>query len=444
MKDLTKGPVLKLLLIFSLPILLGNILQQFYNLGDTIIVGRTLGMDDLAALGATASIVELIFSMINGFAIGFSILTGIAFGAKNEKRVKEVIAKGIILSILLTLVLTISLFFGIKPVLRILQTPEDIIEKSFSYVSVIILGIAVTMAYNLIANTLRALGDSLFPLIALAISSMLNLLLDLIFIKFLGMGIMGAGIATLLAQMISVGVCILYIMKKCPIMHLQKEDFLAKNVSLMELFVSGMGMAMMHSIVATGSIILQSGINSLGTITIAAHTAARKISSLCMMPNGTLSAALVSFTSQNFGAQKPKRIREGILKAVLMGIIWGLFAMIIIRLFGSKLVGMITADASEEVMKTACRYLKINVNVIFYAFLATLCLVRAALQGLGKKVIPIVASITEMGGKALIVFLFVSKYGYTAVCYCEPILWIVGTIIVLVPLIQFFMESKEE
>ena len=183
MKDLTKGPVLKLLLLFSLPILLGNILQQFYNFGDTMIVGRTLGIDDLAAVGATSSIVEMIFSLVNGFTIGFSILTGVAFGARDEERVRQVIAKGILVCAFLTVLLTALLLLGIRPALIALHTPADILDKSLSYVRVIILGIVVTMTYNMIANTLRALGNSVFPLIALAISSMLNLLFDLFFIR---------------------------------------------------------------------------------------------------------------------------------------------------------------------------------------------------------------------------------------------------------------------
>lgn len=443
MKDLTKGPVLKLLLYFSLPILLGNILQQFYNLGDTIIVGRTLGINDLAAIGATSSIVEMLFALINGFTIGFSILTGIAFGAKDEMRVKIVIAKGIFLCAILTILLTACFLIGIKPALRALHTPEDIIETSLSYVHVIIFGIIITMTYNMIANTLRALGNSVFPLIALAISSMLNLLLDLFFIRVLHMGIMGAGIGTLVAQMISVIVCIIYIIKKCPIMHIRKEHFKGSGVSLLELFTSGAGMALMYSIVSTGSIILQSGINSLGTDTIAAHTAARKIASLCMMPFATMSAALVTFTSQNVGAGKPNRIREGLIKALFLAFIWGLVAMIFIHMFGKNLISLITTDSNEYVLTTAFRYLKINVNLPFYCFLAVLCFFRSSLQGMGQKIIPIIGSLTEMIGKAVFVFLFVPRMGYYAVCLCEPVLWIICSFIVLVPMLQFFRQNSQ-
>lgn len=442
MKELTKGPVLKLLLYFSLPILLGNILQQFYNFGDTMIVGQTLGIDDLAAIGATSSIVEMMFSLVNGFTVGFSILTGIAFGAKNEERLKQVIAKGIIVSTILTLILTIVLLLGIRPALLALHTPEDIIDKSLSYVRVIIYGIIITMAYNLIANTLRALGDSVFPLIALAISSILNLLFDLFFIKVLHMGIMGAGIATLLAQVISVVVCLIYIVKKCPLVHVKKEHFTAKGVSLSELIASGAGMALMYSIVSVGSIILQSGINSLGTDTIAAHVAARKIASLCMMPFATMSASLVTFTSQNLGAGKPERIKEGLIKSLGLAFAWGLIAMLAIRIFGKQLVSLITTDSNAYVLSTAMRYLKINVNLPFYCFLAVLCFFRSSLQGLGQKIIPIIGSLTEMIGKAVFVFLFVPKMGYMAVCLCEPVLWIVCSFIVIFPMTKFFRQTK--
>ena len=442
MKDLTKGPVLKLLLLFSLPILLGNILQQFYNFGDTMIVGRTLGIDDLAAVGASSSIVEMIFSLVNGFTIGFSILTGVAFGARDEERVRQVIAKGILVCAFLTVLLTALLLLGIRPALIALHTPADILDKSLSYVRVIILGIVVTMTYNMIANTLRALGNSVFPLIALAISSMLNLLFDLFFIRVLHMGIMGAGIATLLAQIISVIVCLIYIIKKCPLLHVKKKHFTAKGVSVSELIASGAGMALMYSIVSTGSIILQSGINSLGTDTIAAHTAARKICSLCMMPFGTMSTCLVTFTSQNFGARKMNRIKEGLCKALGLAFIWGLLAMIGIRLFGRVLISLITTNSNTYVLSTAMQYLKININLPFYCFLAVLCFFRSTLQGLGQKIIPIIGSLTEMVGKAVFVFLFVPKMGYPAVCFCEPVLWIICSFIVIFPMAKFFRQTK--
>ena len=269
MKELTKGNPTKLLLLFSLPILLGNILQQFYNLGDTIIVGRTLGISELAAVGSTTAIVSLLFSMINGFCIGFSILTANAFGAKDENRIKETIAKSIVLMFLITITMTVLGLIFIRPLLTVLHTPADIMEDSIAYIQVIFLGLIVTAAYNLISNMLRALGDSVFPLIALAISSTLNLGLDLFCIKGLGLGIRGASIATVIAQLISVIVCLVYVIRKIPYMHIRPEHFKWNGKTVTDLLTSGAGMALMYSIVDIGSIILQSGINSLGTEIIA-------------------------------------------------------------------------------------------------------------------------------------------------------------------------------
>ena len=302
MKELTKGNPTKLLLLFSLPILLGNILQQFYNLGDTIIVGRTLGISELAAVGSTTAIVSLLFSMINGFCIGFSILTANAFGAKDENRIKETIAKSIVLMFLITITMTVLGLIFIRPLLTVLHTPADIMEDSIAYIQVIFLGLIVTAAYNLISNMLRALGDSVFPLIALAISSTLNLGLDLFCIKGLGLGIRGASIATVIAQLISVIVCLVYVIRKIPYMHIRPEHFKWNGKTVTDLLTSGAGMALMYSIVDIGSIILQSGINSLGTEIIAAHTAARKVFSFSILPISTLAASLVTFTSQNTGA----------------------------------------------------------------------------------------------------------------------------------------------
>lgn len=441
MKELTKGSPLELLLLFSLPILLGNILQQFYNLGDTVIVGRTLGIRELAAVGAVSFIVELLFSLISGFTTGFSILTGNAFGAGDEERVRQVIAKSLLLCGVIVVFLTAAGLIFIRPLLLLLHTPADIIGDSLVYIRILFFGIIITMTYNLIASMLRALGDSIFPLIALAISSLLNLALDLILIKVFHMGIRGAAIATVFAQFISVVVCLVYIVKKCPLLHIRREHFVSSDIAISDLFVSGAGMALMYSIVSIGSIILQSGINSLGTDIIAAHTASRKILSFSIMPFATMSSSLVTFTSQNMGAQKPERVKEAVLKSILLGLVWGLIAMTVIYTFGGQLVNVITKSQSSTVTATAVKYLRININLPFFAFLTALCFFRSTLQGLGQKIIPICASLIEMIGKAVIAFTLVPKLGYTAVCICEPVLWVICCLIVTVPMIKFLKTA---
>lgn len=441
MKELTKGSPLELLLLFSLPILLGNILQQFYNLGDTVIVGRTLGIRELAAVGAVSFIVELLFSLISGFTTGFSILTGNAFGAGDEERVRQVIAKSLLLCGVIVVFLTAAGLIFIRPLLLLLHTPADIIGDSLVYIRILFFGIIITMTYNLIASMLRALGDSIFPLIALAISSLLNLALDLILIKVFHMGIRGAAIATVFAQFISVVVCLVYIVKKCPLLHIRREHFVSSDIAISDLFVSGAGMALMYSIVSIGSIILQSGINSLGTDIIAAHTASRKILSFSIMPFATMSSSLVTFTSQNMGAQKPERVKEAVLKSILLGLVWGLIAMTVIYTFGGQLVNVITKSQSSTVTATAVKYLRININLPFFAFLTALCFFRSTLQGLGQKIIPICASLIEMIGKAVIAFTLVPKLGYTAVCICEPVLWIICCLIVTAPMIKFLKTA---
>lgn len=372
MKELTKGNPTKLLLLFSLPILLGNILQQFYNLGDTIIVGRTLGISELAAVGSTTAIVSLLFSMINGFCIGFSILTANAFGAKDENRIKETIAKSIVLMFLITITMTVLGLIFIRPLLTVLHTPADIMEDSIAYIQVIFLGLIVTAAYNLISNMLRALGDSVFPLIALAISSTLNLGLDLFCIKRLGLGIRGASIATVIAQLISVIVCLVYVIRKIPYMHIRPEHFKWNGKTVTDLLTSGAG--------------------------------------------------------------KPERVRAGIKSATILGFVWSLVAFFLLYFGGAALVRMIT-DSDTFVIGTAVKYLRINVP--FYAFLCILCFFRSTLQGLGQKIIPVIASIIELSGKAIIVFVLVPRMGYLAVCICEPILWILSGILVSVPMYRF-------
>ena len=389
MKELTKGNPTKLLLLFSLPILLGNILQQFYNLGDTIIVGRTLGISELAAVGSTTAIVSLLFSMINGFCIGFSILTANAFGAKDENRIKETIAKSIVLMFLITITMTVLGLIFIRPLLTVLHTPADIMEDSIAYIQVIFLGLIVTAAYNLISNMLRALGDSVFPLIALAISSTLNLGLDLFCIKGLGLGIRGASIATVIAQLISVIVCLVYVIRKIPYMHIRPEHFKWNGKTVTDLLTSGAGMALMYSIVDIGSIILQSGINSLGTEIIAAHTAARKVFSFSILPISTLAASLVTFTSQNIGARKyhnlDRVIRNCLLCVVVTGLVLGGGA----ALAGHQLLRFYSSDTA--VIATGAERLRLICG--FYLLCGIMDVLASSLRGLGYSVLPMVVSL---------------------------------------------------
>ena len=410
MRDLTKGSIIRLMLLFSLPILLGSLFQQAYNLVDIIIVGKKLGELSLSAVGSTTAVVSLMFNIINGLCTGFAIPVAKHYGANDMNKVRRTVAGMITYSAIITAVIMALCIVFVEPLLTVLNTPAEIFEQAKLYLTIVAGGLIVTLIYNLEANILRALGDSVVPLIILVISAVLNVGLDFLFIFGFGMGVDGAALATVIAQLISAIVCFVYLIKKCPFLKLGRSDFRLHGEEIKSLLASGLGMALMYSIVDIGSIVLQNGINGLGTGIISAHTAARKIFSFTIMPFSAISATLVTFVSQNLGA--------------------GFFDRIIVYLFGEQLVLMIAPADNREIIDTAVNYLRINVP--FYYALNTLLSLRCTLQGLGKSVVPIGASIVEMIWKIVTVVAVIPVCGYFGVCISEPIIWTASGLLVAV------------
>ncbi len=439
MKDLTKGSILKPMIMFSLPILLGSVFQQAYNLIDIIIVGKKLGELSLSAVGATASVVSLLFNIINGLCTGFAIPVSRYYGSGDYDKMRNAIAGMISFSAVAAAILSAACLIFINPLLALLNTPEEIFAEAGTYLTIIASGLIVTLIYNLEANILRAVGDSVVPLIILIISAVLNVLLDLLFIFAFQMGVEGAALATVIAQLISAVICFIYLIKKCPFLKLRSKDFRFKNSGVGLLLSSGLGMALMYSIVDIGSIVLQNGINGLGTEIISAHTASRKIFSFTIMPFSAISATLVTFVSQNLGAGRADRIKKGIKYGLLIGFAWSTIAVALIYLFGEYLVLMIAPADNRFIIDTAVNYLRINVP--FYYALTVLLSLRCSLQGLGKSVVPITASIIEMAWKIVTVVCIIPVCGYFGVCISEPIIWVASGLLVTIIAIKTLKKT---
>lgn len=419
--NLLKGNILKSLIIFAIPIFISNVFQQLYNTVDTMIVGNFLKDTSLAAMGACTAIFELMVGFAVGVGSGMSIVAARFFGAEDTEKLKKSVAGSIIIGIFISLFIMAISRICLMPLLRILDTPSEIIDESYSYISTVTMYVGVMFLYNLCAGLLRAIGNSIMPLVFLIISSILNVVLDLMFITKFNMGIHGAAVATVLSQAVSGVLCIIYILKKTKILVPSKKHFKFDKLLYKELAGQGLSMGLMLSIVSTGTVILQSSINKLGYLIIAGHTSARKLSSLFTMPIGTLAVSLATFISQNKGADNKQRIVKAVRYCNIMSIVYAAFISAILLFCASFLVKLLSGSSQHDVIYNGARYLIINAP--FYSVLGILLNLRNALQGLGEKIIPLVSSIIEFSGKVVFVILFIPQLKYFGVIICEPVIW---------------------
>lgn len=424
--DLLHGPIFKSLVIFAIPLLISNVFQQLYNTVDTMIVGNYLGDVSLAAIGSCTSIYDLLVGFALGIGNGLSIVTARSFGSGDHKLLKKSVASSIVIGVVSSIVITIIGTIILHPLLVLLDTPANIIEEAYSYISVITLFIIVMFAYNLCAGLMRAIGNSFIPLIFLIVSSCCNVVLDILFITSFNMGIQGAAVATVISQGISVLLCIVYIMKKTKILIPSKEHFKVDKALYKELIGQGFSMGFMSCIVSAGSVILQYGINGLGYLTIAGHTAARKLYMFFNMPFTAMAMAISTFVSQNKGADQGKRIRQALRYAYIYDVVLAAIVTIGLLLFATNLVQLISGSTEPVVINNGSLYLKIVGP--FYMILGILMQTRYALQGIGQKMLPLISSVIEFVGKIIFVIAFIPQFGYMAVIFCEPVIWCVMAI----------------
>lgn len=436
-KDLTVGSELKVILGFAIPLYLSNILQQLYNLTDVSIIGNYLGDQALTAMGSVSIIYDFFMSFVFGMGSGFSVVISKHFGSGDEKKLRQAVANTTFIALIWISLLTVVGLVIVKPLMRILGTPESVFDMGYSYISILLSLLFFTFCYNVFSGLLRAIGNSVAPLICLFISVTLNIGLDLLFVVNWGWGIRGAAIATIVAQTVSSLFCFIYILKKVPALHFRREDVVISREMIMDLFTSGIAFALMYSIVSMGTMILQRAINSLGEAIIAAHTTARKISSLCMMTLSTLANAMATFAGQNHGAGKYGRIRTGLKKILFLTCGISTVLIVIIQLFGESFVKLVSGSSNPELIYNATMY--IRVDILFYYVLAVILITRATLQGLGSKFAPLFASGMELGIKLLTVGVLAKQFKYWGIIACEPLSWLVCAIYILI----VFFNNKQ-
>ena len=433
-KTLTEGTPWKQILLFSIPIFWGNIFQLLYSLVDTKIVGSTLGTEALAAVGSVSTLHTLMTGFLNGLTLGFSLITAMCFGADNMKRLKKSFAMTIELGVLTTAVLVVVLMFVLQPLLHLLNVPEEQFAMSYAYISVLIVGLFATVLYNLCANTLRAIGDSLTPLLFLILATVSNIGLDSWFILEFHMGVQGAAYATVLAQLISVVLCFVRIFRKFPILHLQKSDFRPEKELIVEMYKSGLSMGLMSCLVSIGTIMLQSAINTFGTTVIVAHTAARKVFEIMSLPMSVLGSAMATYCGQNYGAKRFDRIRQGIRASLLIAAIWSVAVFIICHTVEGALIRFVASTTDAEVIYWGSMYLKVDMSFIIVC--GVIVILRNSMQGFGDRVIPVFSSCIELAGKIIFAFVFAPVFAYWGIIWAEPVVWIAMVIPLIVKVVH--------
>ena len=421
-KDMTKGSPMRLILGFAVPLLFGLIFQQFYSMVDTIIVGQRLGVDALAAVGATGSVNFLIIGFCMGVCSGFSIPIAQEFGARHEANMRRYVANCVWLSIIFAVVMTILVAILCRPILELMRTPDNIIDSSYSYIFIIFLGIPVTYLYNMTAAILRSLGDSRTPVIFLVMAAVLNIFLDLLCIIVFQMGVAGAAIATVVSQAIAGICCLVFICKKFTILRITKDEWSWNRQFVVKLCNMGIPMGLQYSITAVGSVVLQSAVNGIGSGAVAAVTAGGKLNLMLVCPFDAMGSTMATYGGQNVGAGELERVDRGLKSCVLLGIIYSLIAGVVVYAAGKYLL-LLFLDADEAVILNNA-YTFIRINAVFFISLALVNIVRFLIQGMGYSKLAVFAGAFEMLARGLMGFVLVPFFGFRAVCFANPLAWV--------------------
>ena len=429
-RDLTHGNVGKQIVGFTIPILLGALFQQFYNVVDTAIVGKILGVEALAAVGATGSIMFLILGFCNGLCAGFAIPVAQRYGAGDEKGLRKAVANCFYLGAVLAVVITLITIISCHAILRLMNTPSNIIDMSYSYLIVIFIGIPVTIFYNMMSGVIRALGDSKTPLYFLIFSSLFNIILDVICIKYLGWGTAGAAIATVTAQFVATILCGVYMKVKYDILRGTAEDRRFDIDQIKVLFGMGLPMGLQYSITAIGSILLQTSVNGLGSDYVAAMSSGGKISMFGICVYDSLGTALATFTGQNIGAGRMDRVDEGLKKSLIIGTIYSVIIFTVMYLFGNTFALIFVSKSDVAIIQNI--HLFLIANSAFYIFLLGVDTFRFIIQGLGFSSLAMVSGLMEMIARGLMGIFIVPKLGFTFACLASPLAWIFACVF-LVP-----------
>ncbi len=424
-KDMTTGSSMKLILGFAVPLLMGMLFQQVYSLVDTIIVGRFLGVNALAAVGATGSINFLIIGFCLGLCNGFALPVAQRFGAKDYDGLRKYVGNSAVLSVIIGGTITVFTVVFCRNILQIMDTPADIIDLSYNYIVVIFAGIPATLLYNILSSHLRSLGDSVTPVAFLILSACLNIGLDLLFIVTFHWGVFGASFATVLSQLVSGVLCLVFIIIRFDILHLKRDDWRLDPAYVRNLLVMGLPMGFQYSITAIGSVILQAAVNSLGSIAVASMTAASKISMFVVCPFDALGSTMATYGGQNVGAGKLERLGKGLRSAVILGAIYSAVIFVVVYFFGENMI-QIFLSPTEENAATVLVWAKefLVINAAFYFPLALVNIVRFLIQGMGFSGFAVFAGVFEMVARTIVGLFLVPVFGFVAACFASPLAWI--------------------
>ena len=443
-KDMTIGNPKRIIISFGVPLLLGMLFQQFYSMVDTIIVGRVLGVNELAGVGSTGSINFMVIGFCMGICNGFAIPIAQCFGAKDYKNLRKYVANCVWLSVFFAALMTMSVSVFCRDILKLMDTPSDIFEYAYEYIYIIFLGIPVIFLYNILSGIIRALGDSKAPLIFLIISSVINIALDFITIKWFNMSVNGPALATVISQGISGVLCLIYMIKKYDVLRVRKGEWRPERHHMVTLCRMGIPMGLQYSITAIGSVILQTAVNSLGSTAVAAVTAANKVSMFFCCPFDAMGSTMATYAGQNIGAGKPDRVTKGMLSCSLMGLIYSTAACVVLVIFGKELAS-IFIDKSEagngEILQNA-RLMLVWLSS-FYFPLSLVNIIRFTIQGLGYSELAILSGVCEMAARALVGFVFVPMWGFIAVCTASPMAWIFADTFLITAYILIIKRIKK-
>ena len=421
-RDMTRGSPVRLISGFALPLLAGMVFQQMYHIVDTMIVGRFLGVEALAGVGATGSIDFLVLGFCMGMCAGFAIPVAQRFGAGEESRMREFAANGAWLCVVFGVVLSVLTVVFCRDILSTMNTPQDCFEEAYDYIVVAFAGIPFLMLYNLLSGYLRALGDSKTPLFFLVFSSLLNIVLDLAFILIFHMGVFGASLASVISQGVSGLLCLLWIWKKVPLLYISRREWRISGERMRVLCACGIPMGLQYAITAFGTVVMQVAVNSLGTIAVAAVTAALRVLNFLAVPFEALGTTMATYSAQNVGAGKYDRLNRGVATASAMGCVYALCALAVAWFFGRALVQLMITEGGEELLGFAQTYL--IAETAFYPLLTLVAVVRYTIQGMGFSGFAMIAGVMEMAARCLVAVALVPRLGFLGVALGSPMAWL--------------------
>ena len=436
--DMTKGNPLKIFIFFSIPLLIGNIFQQLYSMVDTIIVGRFVGVNALAAVGSTGSLFFLVNGMVLGLTSGFAVLVAQKFGAKDEDGLKKAVASNILLTLISTVIITVIALIVKTPLLKMMNTPDNIFGDANTYITIIFAGIITQALYNMAAGILRSLGDSKTPLYFLIVSSVINIILDLVFIINFKMGVAGAAYATNIAQGVSAILCLIYSYKKFPVLRIKKEDFKFGTAYISKHLKIGIPMGLQFSVTAIGIVIVQSAINVFGSTVIAAYTASSKVLQLVMQPSTSFGVTIATYAGQNLGAKRFDRIKNGMKIMNKISVVTSLLAGAVLVFLGKYFVMLFIDNPTPEIFKYAQEVF--NYSAVFFIPLGFIFVYRNVLQGMGESFVPMMAGVYELAARSVVAFTLPKFIGFTGICLSDPVAWISASVPLM---ITYYRKMKK-